>query len=114
MTIKRRFWKKNEPNKNSNPRELICFNCGEKGHISRECTKPRKDKGPRNSYNNSKDTKVMVAAWGESESDEEPQEGTEDCMMAHKDDIDLLSMIRYVKLTLLKFFCLDPRMNLFT
>ena len=32
----------------------------------------------------------MVAACGVLESDEEPQEGTEECMMAHSNDIEFL------------------------
>ena len=58
----RRFWKKNDQSRNSAPRELVCFNSGEKDHFSRDCTKPKKDKGPKNSNNNNKDTKVMMAA----------------------------------------------------
>ena len=64
--------------------------------------KPKKDKGPKNSYNNNKETKVMVAAWGESESDEEPQEGTEECMMAHGNDIELLSSDKVCEADLIK------------
>ena len=44
--------------------DTICFNCGDKGHISRMCSKLKKE------FPQNKD-KAMMATWGESDSEEE-------------------------------------------
>ena len=57
--------------------DTICFNYGYKGHISRMCSKRKKE------FIQKKDKKMM-ATWRESNSDEE-QERTSGCFMAEKE-----------------------------
>ena len=60
--------------------DTICFNCGDRGHISRMCSKLKE-------FPQKKD-KAMMATWGESDSDEE-QERTSGCFMAEKEVMSL-------------------------
>ena len=84
----KRFWRKggNNNSSGSNSRgmstmkvtnETICFNCGEEGHISKMCSKPKKE------FTQKKDNSMM-ATWGESNSDED-EEGNFGSFMAEKE-----------------------------
>ena len=57
--------------------DTICFNCGDRDHIFRMCSKPKKE------FPQKKD-KPMMATWGESDSNEE-QERASRCFMAEKE-----------------------------
>ena len=61
--------------------DTICFNCGDKGHIYRMCSKPKKE------FPQKKD-KTMMATWKESDSDEE-RKRTSGCFMTEKEIISL-------------------------
>ena len=80
--------------------DTICFNYGDKGHISRMCSKPKKE------FPQKKD-KAMLATWEESDSDEE-QERTSGFFMVEKEVMslshcpknELIDLIKELKLCL--------------
>ena len=55
----------------------------------------------------------MVVAQGESESDKDIKEGTDECMMAHQSDLEILSNDKVTQSDLIKFLKTDLKMNLF-
>ena len=80
----RRFWRgkgirNNSDGSNSGgtsykiTEDMVCYNCGDKGHISRTCTK-KKETLP-------KKDKAMMDAWRESDSDEEQERISLGCFM---------------------------------
>ena len=99
MIIKtmKKFWKKEENSRNSRGnssrgssrdsssrdlKDVTCYNCQEKGHYSSGCPKKEEQETP------GKRKSMVVASWGESDSDAE--EMNTKCLMANDEVKEIL------------------------
>jgi gag-polypeptide of LTR copia-type/Zinc knuckle len=58
-----------------------CFECGSTDHLVKDCPK-RKRQPYKKSFNSKKAQKAMVAAWGDSDEESEPEEEAHICLIA--------------------------------
>ena len=102
--FRRMLGKRGEKNRRGQPssREIKCFGCGSKDHLIRDCPQPKEDekskyKGKEQnkyykpSFSKEDVRKAMMAAWGNSDSEDEGEgESVEEtanlCLMAKADD----------------------------
>ena len=78
-------------------KDTVCYTCEEKDHITRNCIRKKVETAP-------KKDKAMTATWGESDSDEEQERNSSNCLLADNEvtslskffNSDLIQMIKEV------------------